>query len=274
MADNKLAGVLRSVALRLRADFAQSVVMNHRGEAGGTRELLFQRYLADQLPGHVRAVHNVEIVSADGQVSRQADVVIADRNVPPLTTLAGLSVLVNECVYGVTEMKSSLDGAELRDACEKIRAAKRLPKTAFHPRQPPAERTAYGRTYPYVPTVGIIFAFSGLELDTLGSHLLQWCDGRDAAEWPDSVWILGKGYLMWTDPATGLINPTPEPGSSLIAFRPHQDEDILLALTLHLQQQFVTAWMPPLRLFDYAQHHPLGEPAFTWTHIEDDPVRG
>ncbi|MGW1192519.1 DUF6602 domain-containing protein [Streptomyces sp. NPDC002559] len=177
--------------------------------------------------------------------------------------------MLNECVYGVAEVKTTLNAEQLVDACEKIKKVKNLPKTAYHPMQQSRSRTAYGRDYPYMPTVGMIFAFDSIGLDTLGNHLLKWCQDHEPAEWPDSIWILGKGYYVWTDPATGRINPTPEPGSTLQALEPYHDEDVLLPLTLHLNQHFASAWMPPLRLFDYAGQHPIGVSKFSWGWVQE-----
>ncbi|MCZ4120212.1 DUF6602 domain-containing protein [Streptomyces sp. H39-S7] len=264
MNENKLASALTSVAQRMRSDYEQSQLFRHRGEAGTTREVLFREFLANRLPGHVDVLHNAEIVTVTGDVSAQCDIAIVDRSTPALTDLQGYRIVVNECVYGVAEVKTKLDKEKLIDACEKVKRAKKLSKTAYYPAQPQRTRTAYGKTYPYVPTVGMIFAFDSIDLTVLGGHFADWCANNEPEDWPDSIWILGKGFYVWTDPATGLINPTPEPGSSILAMEPWHDENVLLPLTLHLNQHFVTAWMPPLRLIDYAQQHPLGVMLHKW----------
>ncbi|MDX2694428.1 DUF6602 domain-containing protein [Streptomyces ipomoeae] len=273
MDDNHLAGVLHSVAMRMRADFRQSQLFQHRGEAGTNRELLVRDFLASQLPGHVKAIHSAEIITASGEVSPQCDIVITDRSTPPLTDLQGYRIVPNECVYGVVEVKTTLDREKLLDACEKVRKAKKLAKTAYYPTPGfQRTRTAYGRTYPYTPTVGMIFAFDSIDLVTLGEHFIGWCKEREPEHRPDSIWVLGKGYYVWTNPATGFVNPTPEPGSGMIAMEPWHDEDVLLPLVLHLNQHFATAWMPPLRLFDYAGQHPLGVSKHLWTELPAPPT--
>ncbi|TQE34487.1 hypothetical protein Sipo8835_15410 [Streptomyces ipomoeae] len=273
MDDNHLAGVLHSVAMRMRADFRQSQLFQHRGEAGTNRELLVRDFLASQLPGHVKAIHSAEIITASGEVSPQCDIVITDRSTPPLTDLQGYRIVPNECVYGVVEVKTTLDREKLLDACEKVRKAKKLAKTAYYPTPGfQRTRTAYGRTYPYTPTVGMIFAFDSIDLVTLGEHFIGWCKEHEPEHRPDSIWVLGKGYYVWTNPATGFVNPTPEPGSGMIAMEPWHDEDVLLPLVLHLNQHFATAWMPPLRLFDYAGQHPLGVSKHLWTELPAPPT--
>ncbi|MBD0692547.1 hypothetical protein BG452_10750 [Streptomyces sp. CBMA123] len=256
------------MAKRMRADFEQSRGFKHNASAGGSRELIAHGFVDRQLPGHIKAICGAEIATAAGDVSPQCDILLADRSTPPLTHLEGYQVVPNECVYGVIEVKTTLDGNELADACEKIRKVKAMPKTAYFPYPtsgfPPHIRR-YGKIYPYMPTVGMIFAFDSINLDTLGDHFHKWCAGREPHERPDSVWVLGKGSLIWADPVNGLINVTPEQGSSLLASDPPPNGDILLSLALNLNALLAGAWIPPLRLLDYARQHPLGVNRRTWT---------
>ncbi|MFJ5611942.1 DUF6602 domain-containing protein [Streptomyces sp. NPDC093221] len=92
----------------MRADFEQSKVFSHNGEAGTSREVLVRSFLSSCLPAHVQAIHNAEIVASDGGVSRQCDVVVVNRETPPLTSLDGYRVIPNECVYGLVEVKTNL----------------------------------------------------------------------------------------------------------------------------------------------------------------------
>ena len=127
---------------------------------------------------------------------------------PPFFSEDRHRVVPNECVYGMIEVKSRLDTAELHDACQNIARVRALPKTAYYPTRPPFTYRveAYGRTWSYWPTAGIIFAFDSVNLDLLAARLMDWCRGRDPIEWPDSVWVLGKGCLLWkplgTKPST------------------------------------------------------------------------
>ncbi|MFF7882883.1 DUF6602 domain-containing protein [Streptomyces sp. NPDC020794] len=273
MEENRLANILHSVARKMHADFEQSKEIQHRGEAGANRELLVQELLASRVPGHTEVVRSAEIIAASGETSPQCDIVIIDRSTPPLTDMQGYRILPNECVYGVVEVKTTLNREQLLDACQKVQRVKALAKTAYYS-TPGYERTrtAYGKTYPYVPTVGMIFAFDSVDLVTLGNHFTEWCSGVEPEERPDSIWVLGKGFLAWTDPATGFINPTPEPGSTLLALDPWHEEDVLLPLTLHVNQHFATAWMPPFRLYDYAREHPLGVSRHAWTENPSPPA--
>ncbi|MFJ8104321.1 DUF6602 domain-containing protein [Streptomyces sp. NPDC096132] len=266
MTQEKLGPILSSVAKRMRADFEQSRNFNHNGEAGTSRELIIRDFLAGYLPSHVEAVHNAEIVTASGEVSPQSDIVLVDRGAPSFTTLGGYRIIPNECVYGVVEVKTKLDGNELVDACNKISKLRKLPKDSYRPTPGlvPRYTSAYGKVHEFFPTSGIIVAFDSLRLETIGNHLVRWCSGRDPVEWPDSVWVLGKGQLQWQNPANHYIERSPEPGASLLQIDAIPEQDILLALALHLNVHFSDAWMKPLDLIPYSGATRLGEISRRW----------
>ncbi|WKX72597.1 DUF6602 domain-containing protein [Streptomyces sp. XD-27] len=267
MTTEKLGKILGSVAKRMRADFEQSQNFNHNGEAGTSREVLIQEFLSGYLPAHVEAVHNAEIIAANGDVSPQCDIVLIDRGTPPFTTLNGFRIIPNECVYGMVEVKTKLDSTQLTDACNKISRMRRIPKTSYRPIPGtiPRSTKAYGATHNYFPTSGMIVAFDSLKLETIGSHLMDWCRTRNPIDWPDSVWVAGKGHLQWGDPRNGSLFRSPVAGASLIQIDALPEQDILLSLALHLNIHFSDAWMNPLDLIPYSGATPLGHFARQWT---------
>jgi Domain of unknown function (DUF6602) len=264
MSQNKLAEVLHSVAKQMRAQFDTTKAVEHRGQAGASRESIVHDFIASYLPGHVQAAHSAEIVTATGDVSPQCDIVLFDRSTPPLLDAKTHCMLLNECVYGVIEVKTALHKETLIDACEKISKVKALAKTAYYPDPLGRTYTCYGKTYTYRPTFGMIFAFDSSDLATLGNHFTAWCAEREPDERPDSVWVLGEGYLLWRNPETGLLESVAEPGADLAALKPLRDRDVLLPLVLQLGLHLTTAWMPPLRLTEYAHTHGLGTFVRRW----------
>jgi hypothetical protein len=266
MPQEKLGRILGSVAMRMRADFEQSRNFSHNGEAGTSREALVREFLASYLPSHVETVHNAEIITASGETSPQCDIVLADRGTPPFTTLNGYRILPNECVYGVVEVKTKLDKEQLVDACNKISKLRHMSKGSYRPTPGliPRKTSAYGKVYDFFPTSGIIVAFDSLKLETIGSHLMDWCQNRPPVEWPDSVWVLGKGHLQWQNPDNHLIERSPEPGSLLAQIDTDASQDILLALALHLNIRFSDAWMNPIDLVPYAGAARLGVISRRW----------
>ncbi|MEU2956407.1 DUF6602 domain-containing protein [Streptomyces xanthochromogenes] len=267
MSDNQLEQILRSVARRMRTEFELSGGFTHRGEKGTAREKVFHDFLKHYLPGHVRAFHSAEIISVDGQTSNQCDIVICDRSTPPLLDMQSYRIVPNECVYGLIEVKSKLDRKELRDACEKIRLAKKLPKSAYHPDPPHQNRTAIGRPSPF-PTMGMIFAFDSIEPLTLGNHFARWCEDREPDERPDAIWILGKSYFGWICPGEQTLRPsTPGLNFHLVDLPPQGD--VLFPLAIYLNSAFSSARMPPFRLLDYAANETLGTSYKCWEEQRD-----
>jgi hypothetical protein len=250
----------------MHADFEQSRNFSHNGEAGTSREALVREFLASYLPFHVEAVHNAEIVTASGETSPQCDIVLTARGTPPFTMLNGYRILPNECVYGVVEVKTKLDKEKLLDACNKISKLRRMSKDSYRPTPGliPRKTLAHGKVYDFFPTSGIIVAFDSLKLETIGKHLMEWCQTRPPAEWPDSVWVLGKGQLQWQNPDSRLLERSPEPGSLLAQIDADTSQDILLALALHLNIHFSDAWMHPLDLVPYAGATRLGRISRRW----------
>lgn len=267
MTTETLGNILSSVAKRMRADFEQSKNFNHNGEAGTSREILIQEFLSGYLPAHVEAVHNGEVIASNGDVSSQSDIVLIDRGTPPFTNLQGYRIVPNECVYGMIEVKTKLDAIQLTNACDKISKLRSMPKTAYRPISGVIPRTtkAYGSTHNYFPTSGMIVAFNSLSLGAIGNHLVNWCQSRNPIEWPDSVWVVGKGYLQWGDPRTGSFFRSPMAGASLFQIDADPDQDILLPLAIHLNIHFSDAWMAPLDLLPYSGVTPLGNHSKTWT---------
>ncbi|MFI9326921.1 DUF6602 domain-containing protein [Kitasatospora sp. NPDC052868] len=267
MSDNQLEQIILSVARRMRTDFDLSGGFTHSGEKGTTRERVFHDFLKDYLPGHVRAFHGAEIISVDGQKSNQCDIVICDRSTPPLLDMQGYRIVPNECVYGLIEVKSKLDKKELRDACDKICRAKKLPKSAYQPAPTGQSWTAIGGPYSF-PTVGMIFAFDSIEPLTLGKHFAEWCEDHEPHERPDAIWILGKSYFGWIRPGELALRSS-EPGANCHLVDPPPEGDVLFPLAIYLNAAFSSAWMPPFRLLDYAAGGPLGTSHKCWEEQVD-----
>lgn len=254
------AEIMRSVAQRMRGEFAETDAATHRGGKGATREEIIQSFVARYLPGHVEATSRGEIVTASGGVSAECDILIVDSSTLPLLDKRDFRIVPSECVHGVVEVKSHLDGRELRDACEKIKRAKSLPKTAYGPSLGfEHEIIFYGRPYRYTPTAGLIFAFGSMRLEEVASQFSSWCAGQDLALVPDGIWIFGQGYLVWSRPRNAGFEPRPEPGCEIAVVRADPDNDILLQLAIHLNVLFTNAWMPPLNLGDYGRGASAGE---------------
>ncbi|KOV82191.1 hypothetical protein ADL01_10695 [Streptomyces sp. NRRL WC-3618] len=264
MPENTLGEIFQSASDRLRADFLSSGGFVHRGEKGGARERLLVDFISKYLPGHVQAFHSGEVITVDGRVSSQCDILICDRSTPPLLDMESYRIVPSECVYGVIEVKSKLDSKELIDACEKLRRVKQLPKSAFYPQMFQTQYRMYGREYTYLPTAGIIFAFDGIDMAKLGDQLAEWCRDKPLDERPDSVWVMGKGYFTWVDESPHPQVAVQESSNFALMELPEVGE-VLFPFTLYLSMHFAAARMDPLKLIDYASQTSIGSMRTTWS---------
>jgi hypothetical protein len=110
-----LTRTLAKAAAYMRAKFDKSAEIEHRGEKGTVREkIVVAEFLQDYLPGTVEVTGSSEIIDVNGARSPQNDIVIFDPSAPPLYRESDFRIIPSECVYGVIEVKSNLDNAELK----------------------------------------------------------------------------------------------------------------------------------------------------------------
>ncbi len=256
VASEKFGKIMASVAQRMRAEFNQTVMVHHDPGKGASREEIVREFIAKYLPRQAEVIGRGEIITVDEQVSGECDVMIVDRSTPPFMDYRDFHIVPAECVHGVVEVKSYLDGPKLRDACESIKAVKSLPKTAYGPPPDGNLRQArfYGQVYSYTPTAGLIFAFSSISLEELGRQFVDWCRGKHPSLIPDSVWVLGKGQLLWADRGSRDLRTRPDPDADLVVIKADPDQGNLLYLASQISILFSYAWMPPLALQDYASY--------------------
>lgn len=176
------------------------------------KRLLLSNFLGKYLPRNVRAEHSGEVVAVNGKVSQQCDLLIVDPSTPAFWDEENYRIVPAECVYGVIEVKSFLDSEQLKKAGDLIAGVKALPKTAYFPSQPARTRTMYGQAWPYVPTVGMVFAYDGISIESLCDTFEELADKYPHEQCIDSVWVLNRGFINWWDGATGMAQPGRDPG--------------------------------------------------------------
>ncbi|MEU9780910.1 DUF6602 domain-containing protein [Streptomyces phaeochromogenes] len=269
-APSALAAILASVADKMLADFKASGIAKHRGSKGTVRESqLLTNFLRKYLPRTVIAEHSGEVIATNGEVSGQCDILIMDPETPPFWDEEDYRIVPVECLYGVIEVKSFLDSEELRSACQKIARLKAFPKTAYHWNKIGQTRWAYGKPWMYVPTAGMIFAYDGLSIETLGEVLHEVSKDLPPELRVDSVWVLNKGFINWTNPKNHNIDPCPEPGAGIVAIEA-KPQEVLMPLAAHLNNHFVTAWASALKITDYMPDDTWGRCARAWPPTATD----
>lgn len=216
-----LADHLYARAEAMRNTF-QRVRRAHKGESGRRREDDLRDFLRLMLPGRL-GVGTGEIVATDGTVSGQADIIIYDALQTPLLDRSESSIVVPiEGVYGVIEVSSRLDGPKLKEDVAKIRAIKRLPKTAYF--QPSPQQaivntySVHGQARTEFPTLGFCFAYESVSLRSLLKTLDELDDTEDLANNVDMVCSLSVGCIAngerYADGDFGRLTGARQPGLS------------------------------------------------------------
>lgn len=252
MADNTLGPRLHSVARRIRADFEASRQTQHHGSRGTEREEIFQRFLDLYVPRRIDVVHNAEIISAAGDASPQCDIALVDEDTPTLQDLRSHRIIPAECAYGIVEVKSFLDGRDVRDACEKIRQTKLLARNSYA-RNPQYWIKIGNQAYEIAPLFGWVFAYDGIGLSNIGRRIIEWCQENPKEGHPDGIWVLDKGMFIWTDTEAGrpLARAIESDSRTLHLLTPKVPEDLLFYLVVMLSKLVSNVRLPPLLLGDY-----------------------
>jgi hypothetical protein len=270
----KLANILEGVSKRMKADFDHiSDEIEHNLSKGKERErVLVQEFLKTYLP-HRFGLANGEIVSTDGQVSSECDVIIYDATTCPVLKEDGYQIIPVEAAYAVIEVKSNLTTNELLKSAKNIEAIKRMPKVAFYQTNSVIKRTfsLYDRQWDYFPMLGFVFAYTSIDLDILSAELDQFNQTIPPEYRIDYVCVLKSG---------GLIHVLPPPeGMKLYAQKNTRvgnlrSDNPLKAFLVVLQNLVLQSWTDPVRLGDYLRGESLGEPRYPSDIVQNPPPQG
>lgn len=247
-----LKAVFDSIAAKLVIDFDElSAQIQHKPSKGHVREIeIVEQFLRLYLPRSLGIGHG-EIVATDGSVSNEADIVFYEANgCPTLIEKTGYQVFPVECVHGVMEVKSHLDGAEMNDAFKKINRLKQFPKNAYEPQTGPVLKYShvYGKEWEFFPTVGIVFAYDSMDLNTLRNRIDELQASVPVHQRVDFIAVLKKGLLVNWDDKKELLNHTPTEHTRLRAV---ESSNPLLLMVIFLQQIFQSTWMRRFVIRDY-----------------------
>ncbi len=188
--------IFRRISAKLLEDFEISSEINHQGSKGTFRENALKKFLSDaRLPSRY-GLGSGEIVGPIQNVSKQSDLIIFDQ-------LDGFSFVYDEatqvypieCVFGVIEVKSTLDKTELVKSLENIKSVKKLtPNDSVSIPMAGGLRMAYKRPLPF----GAIFAYNlgGNSLDSLVKNLKEWEQSNPKKYWPNVIAVLNVGLIF------------------------------------------------------------------------------
>lgn len=245
---------MASIAKKMEIDYeGLTKQIEHKELRGRVREIVIKHFLKEYFPPAL-GVESGEIISSKGDVSKQMDVVVFDRfRCPVLIREDEVHVFPIEGVYAVIEVKSFLDSNELLDCVEKIYSAKRMPKEAYVQQKGAVIHTTtlFGREFQHFPTLGFVFAFDSSGLVTLMGNLATINSKRNIGleDGIDMMCVLKKGVIA-NRTKEGKISYTPEPESTLCCIETDKSLLLFYLLVMGVLNQ---AWMPPIKLTEYAQ---------------------
>ena len=211
---------------KIRRDFAQ-----HRQSAGENREGLVREFLEDHLPSRF-GVDTGFVFSSDGRFSRQADLLIVDKeNNAPLHSSYRHRLWPVESVYALIEVKTRLSPRELDDAVSKGRRFKSLPRDYCHVRAAQHIRES----------LFVIWAFESPKPTTVKTNLTRRLADLDISEQPDLV-VVPDRLVAHMGKYREMVR-LGEPGSQYRSELEHQHQGDLSSL---LDQ--------PLDVYDLGKH--------------------
>ncbi len=254
--------VFTEVAEKMRSDLKKARgALSHAGMKGASAEDTFRAFLRDYLPRSLDISSGI-LVDAQGNVSRQLDVIISDAAKTPVFYRSGENrVIPVECAYAVIEVKSKLNAKELEGSLKNMLSVRKLRKTAYYRETGDIivhSVSLYGKEWDIWPTSFFVFAFDSTDLANLGDRLEIMHQQHSLPEWSrvDCVCVLDKGVILNRIPQGDdfSVSALPEPSSSLAFLETHRPLLLFYTLISHFLNQ---ANMPNFRFKDY-----LGEIAF------------
>jgi hypothetical protein len=191
---------LKGVSRKLKAHIEDiSSNFGHYGEQGASNERVLEKFLKDYLPKRY-SIGRGKVLAFNDSDSSQIDIIIYDRQRnSPLYTEDGFLAAGIESVYGVVEVKTTLNKNELIDANNKalsIITKPTLPSIIEH-HTPAGWSRETGQTKPPIATC---FAFkSETSIDSIVKNLEELKQQNQNINFLCLVGILDKGIIFPTD---------------------------------------------------------------------------
>ena len=228
----------------------------HAGETGDLVERVFRTQLLEVLPEKV-GVSNGFVVDSNGDVSRQMDIILYDRqHTPRIFTSSGAQMFPVESTYACGEIKTDMDSAQLADTFRKCQSYKALSRSSYFPQPNPMFKTVhtlFGRQYEHWQSIFFCVAARSIGMSSLlptfkriveeGSlQVHERVDTLVALDATDNQNMLLNGVV---DPEDGMprdasINFLPYPGSSICTYRAKEPWSLFVMLLLNYMAQVPT----------------------------------
>ena len=271
MADNRrpYRSVLSTAQHKIAAAIRQiRGAIPHTGEVGALVEEQFRSQLTDVLPEKVGVSHGF-VVDADGQVSRQLDIILYDKmNCPRIFSSSGAQMFPVEMTYACGEIKTMLDRSKFKDSFDKCLSYKRLHRKAYVRTSSPivTTHTLFGRKWEHWQSIFFIVGVESSELTSLQTAYREIViHGKlGIHERIDTIVTLNddkrnvllnvSGRLIEGVPSRGSIDLLPSPGSNLCSYRAKEPWSLFIILLLRYMTQVPAE---PVNMVPYGAEEPF-----------------
>ena len=100
--------------------------IDHGGSKGTEVEDTFKKWMRDYLPSKC-SIDSGFVINKNGDVSKQIDIIIYDNHFSPyIIKIGNVKYIPIESVYGVFEVKTTLDSGKYQEAVENLKSVKKL----------------------------------------------------------------------------------------------------------------------------------------------------
>jgi hypothetical protein len=248
----KLIDIFDQIQEQMHADLRKTrAALEHPGMKGLAFEDIFRGFLREYLPNSLDVSTGI-LIDADGNSSRQLDVIVSDAAKTPIFYRSETTrVIPVECAYAVIEVKANLATQDLVAAFENMHSVRSLQKRAFVKPSGAVFTVSnlYGQEWDIRPVMYFIFAFDSRDLAQVAAALDRMHRENSLSETRriDTVCVLEKGVIC-NQLQTGEFNALPEPGSDLFTCETHR---ALLLFYVLMSRYLFQTYMPDFRITDY-----------------------
>jgi hypothetical protein len=254
-----LATMFESVSKNMENKFDEICkVMSHPSEKGGGIEEAFRKFLHDYFPKSLK-ISKGFVFDSYGKMSDQLDVIISDATNTPIFYQddTGTQIVPVECVYAVIEVKTTLDGRELKKAFQNMESVRTLKKKAFVKDVPPYDNISvdmYGEYFDIWPINYFVFSIDSIDLQNLKRIMKEKYDNErlPPKKRIDTTCVLKKGVICneYSDKDIGAL---PTEDSVIFTYNTTNAGRALLLFYTLITSTLFQARMPPFRLHEYIE---------------------
>lgn len=267
----RLDTLLAAAAARMKADLSQRLIA-HPGELGTDREEVVRSFLRAYLPKRFE-VSTGFVFDANGAVSKQIDVIIADSHVcAHFETVGGTRYYPCESVVAVGQVKSSLTSKKkLRDALENLESVKQLDRSARGRAFDSRFNEVINQREDHLHQIfGFLFVIGDAISDaTIQELVLDHITPREAHLWPNVILALDQ-YLVTFCCDDGVC-PNPMHARGISLQRDGSAPDLIMRFFLLLGQAIEVIRVSGLPYWEYLREANEWTAEVVYSATDDPP---